>query len=35
MMYKESDFIAVIITLSILNFAGKGNNVNVVLDWDS
>lgn len=35
MMYKESDFIALIIALSILNFAGKGNDVNVVLDWDS
>ena len=35
MMYKESDFIALIITLSILNFAGKGNDVNVLLDWDS
>lgn len=35
MMYKESDFIALIITLSILNFAGKRNDVNVVLDWDS
>ena len=35
MMYKESDFIALIITLSILNFAGKRNDVNVLLDWDS